>query len=101
MGAFVVQPHVADFVDVVMHDGTFEFRLEEMPIRASSALAGSTLSSARLRDRTGALVLAVRRPDGTFITNPSADTVIDSGDVLIGVGTAEQLQALQRLTATA
>ena len=30
MAAFVLQPHVAEFLDVVMHDGSLEFRLEEV-----------------------------------------------------------------------
>ena len=54
------------------------------------------MRSAHLRDRTGALVLAIRRPDGRFVTNPSPEDVIDAGDVLISVGTAEQLAALAR-----
>jgi voltage-gated potassium channel len=94
MASFVVQPHVVDFVDVVMHDGTLEFRLEELLVSAESTLAGNTLRSAHLRDRTGALVLAIRRPDGSFVTNPSPEDMIGAGDVLISVGTAEQLAAL-------
>ena len=34
MAAFVLQPHVAEFLDVVMHDGSLEFRLEEVPLPA-------------------------------------------------------------------
>jgi voltage-gated potassium channel len=94
MAAFVTQPHVVDFVDVVMHDGTLEFRLEELAVSSGSPLAGTTLRSAHLRDRTGALVLAIRRPGGDFVTNPSPEDVIGAGDVLISVGTAEQLAAL-------
>ncbi|MGP0028950.1 MAG: potassium channel family protein [Acidimicrobiales bacterium] len=94
MASFVTQPHVVDFVDVVMHDGTLKFRLGELPVPAESRLAGNTLRSAHLRDRTGALVLAIRRPDGTFVTNPSPEDVIKAGDVLISVGTDEQLDAL-------
>lgn len=94
MAAFVTQPHVVDFVDVVMHDGTLEFRLQELTVPAQSPLAGGTLSSAQVRDRTGALVLAIRRLDGGFITNPSSQVVIQPGDVLIGIGTADQLEAL-------
>ena len=41
-----------------------------------------------------ALVLALRSPDGNFTTNPSPETVIDAGQVLIAVGTAAQLAAL-------
>jgi voltage-gated potassium channel len=99
MAAFVTQPHVVDFIDVVMHDGSLEFRLEEFAVSRSSPLSGQTLRSAQLRDRTGALVLAIRRPDHTFITNPSPEVVIEQGDVLIGIGTAEQLRALARVTA--
>ena len=94
MASFVTQPHVVDFVDVVMHDGSLKFRLEEVSLAADSALAGRTLRSAHLRDRTGALVLAIRRPDGRFVTNPSPEDTIEAADVLISIGTADQLQAL-------
>jgi voltage-gated potassium channel len=94
MAAFVTQPHVVDFVDVVMHDGTLEFRLEEFAVSELSPLMGRTLRSAQLRDRTGALVLAIRRPDNSFVTNPSPEAVIELGDVLISVGTEGQLQSL-------
>ena len=94
MASFVTQPHVVDFVDVVMHDGSLKFRLEELTLAANSALVGKTLRSAHLRDRTGALVLAIRRPDGRFVTNPSPEDTIEAADVLICIGTAEQLEAL-------
>jgi voltage-gated potassium channel len=94
MAAFVVQPHVVDFIDVVMHDGTLKFRLEELTVSTDSPLVGQTLRLAHIRDRTGALVLAIRRADGRFVTNPSPEDSIDSGDVLISVGTAEQLESL-------
>jgi voltage-gated potassium channel len=99
MASFVTQPLVVDFVDVVMHDGTLEFRLEEQSVLSESPLSGSTLRSAQLRDRTGALVLAIRKPDGFFVTNPSPEDVIGAGDVLISVGTAEQLAALAKFAA--
>jgi len=94
MASFVTQPHVVDFVDVVMHDGSLKFRLEEVTLAADSALAGKTLRSTHLRDRTGALVLAIRRPDGRFVTNPSPEDTIEAADVLISIGTADQLEAL-------
>jgi len=99
IAAFVVQPHVVDFVDVVMHDGSLEFRLEELSVDDRSRLTGQTLDTAQVHDRTGALVLAIRKPDGTFTTNPSPQTPIQAGDVLIGVGTADQLQTLARYAA--
>ena len=47
MAAFVLRPHVAEFVDVVMHDRSLEFRLEELPIHTASPLAGKTLREVR------------------------------------------------------
>jgi voltage-gated potassium channel len=94
MAAFVTQPHVVDFLDVVMHDGSLEFRLEELAVGAASPLAGQTLRSSQVHARTGCLVLAIRRPDGSFTPNPSPEVEVASGDVLIGVGTTEQLSAL-------
>ena len=101
MASFVTQPHVVDFVDVVMHDGSLQFRLSESVIAADSRLAGETLRSARLHDHTGVLVLAIRRPDGSFITNPPPEATIAAGDVLIGVGTESQLAALADFSASA
>jgi voltage-gated potassium channel len=97
MAAFVLRPHVAEFVDVVMHDRTLEFRLEELAIGDSSPIAGKTLRDAQVRDRTGALVLAVREARGNLRTNPSPDTTIEAGDLLIVIGTETELGALAAL----
>lgn len=97
MAAFALQPHVVDYLDVVMHDGSLEIRLDEVAVVPGSQLAGQTISSARIHDSTGALVLALRYPDGTFLTNPPATAEIEPGQVLIAVGTDEQVAALQRM----
>ena len=88
MAAFVTQPHVVDFVDVVMHDGSLEFRLEELRVGPDSPLHGMTLRSTRVHElhrRPGD-----RHPTSgrTFATNPSPETEVNAGDVLIGVGTS-------------
>jgi voltage-gated potassium channel len=97
MAAFVLQPHVAEFLDVVMHERTLEFRLEEVQVPAGSPLAGATVGESALRDRTGALVLALRSPDGSFRTNPRSDTRIEPGEVIIAIGTQAELDSLVEL----
>jgi voltage-gated potassium channel len=72
-----------------------EFRLEEVTVRAGSRLAGRTLREANVSETTGALVLALRDHDGTFLANPPMQTPIDAGYVLIAIGTQQQLSALQ------
>ena len=97
IAAFVLQPHVTEFLDVVMRDRGLQVRLEEVLVPADSALAGKSIRDAHLRDRTGALVLALREQDGNFTTNPSPDTAICQGHVLIAIGTRDELDALERI----
>jgi voltage-gated potassium channel len=95
IAAAAMQPNVVEFLDVVMHDGSLEFRLEEVSVRGGSRLAGRTLQDANVGETTGALVLALRGRDGSFLTNPPLHTPIDAGHVLIAIGTQQQLTALQ------
>jgi voltage-gated potassium channel len=97
MAAFAQQPDVADFLDVVVHDEDVEYRLEELRVTDASWFAGRTLGDAHVRRETGALVLAVRRGDGSFVSNPRPDVLLEPGTTLIAIGTGEQLKALGRL----
>jgi voltage-gated potassium channel len=99
MAAFVLRPHVAEFLDVVMRERNLEFRLEELAIRPGSPVQGMTLREAHLRDRSGALVLALRDPDGQFVTNPSPDARIETEHVLIAIGTEDELARLSEIVA--
>jgi len=54
-----------------------------------------------VRHETGAIIIALRKEDGTFDTTPEPDVRIDAGDVLVGVGTTEELRALEDLFAPA
>jgi len=96
MAALVTQPHVADFLDVVMHDRELEVRLAEVTVVPGSAFIGKTLTDCAVRERSGATVVAIRR-NGFFDTNPAPGTVLAADDVIIALGTSEQLQALRTL----
>ncbi|MEZ5296407.1 MAG: TrkA C-terminal domain-containing protein [Ilumatobacteraceae bacterium] len=93
----MVQPNVAEFVDVTMHERSMDFRMQELEIGDHSVLAGTTLRDANLRQRAGVLVLALRGDDGTFNTNPDPDTVLHARNVIIAVGTADALQRLDEV----
>ena len=97
MAAFVLQPYVTEFVDVVMHDRGIEFRLEEIPVPEGSPIEGCSIREAHIRDRTGALVLALRDQNGTFTTNPPPETLINADQIIIAIGTPGDLEKLQRL----
>ncbi len=97
VAALTQQPHVVEFLDVVMHEGNLEFRMEEVEVPASSPLAGRSLREAAIRDRTGAMIMGLRRQGGDFVANPAPDLAIDAGQVLIAMGTPDQLKALRVL----
>ena len=99
IAALLMQPHVAEFLDVVTHEAQLEFRLAEVLVRTESPLADRSLREARLRERTGALVLALRGAAGQFTTNPGPETVVSGGDVLIVIGTSNQIEDLVVLAA--
>lgn len=94
IAAMTLQPHVADFLDVVMHEEGLEFRLGEIEVTSTSPLAGRTLRDSHLRDRTGAMVLAIRERGGGFLTNPPPESEIAGDTTLIAIGTASQLRSL-------
>jgi voltage-gated potassium channel len=98
LAAFALQPHVAEFLDVVMHDENLDWRIQQVQITAGSALAGQSVAAMRIPERTGALLLAIRRSaDEPLEPNPAGDLVAPDGAVLIALGTSEELAALAAL----
>ena len=94
----LLYPQIIDFLDVVMHSGNLELVLEECRVQPDSHMHGKTVAEAEVRRRTGANVLAVRRHDqGTILTNLPSDMRFAPGDVLIALGTHEQLRTLAGL----
>ena len=101
MAAFALQPHVAEFLDVVMHDENLDFRIQQVTVSAGSTLAGQRLADLDLQQRTGALLLALRRgPDQPFEPNPPQHRVLDVGSVLIALGTPDEIGVLAALAAS-
>ena len=98
MAAAALRPQILDFVDGMLSGNDRQLYMEEFLLdTASCSFVGQNLQQARLRSQTGALVLAIRRHDGSLIGGPTGDTLLMSGDTLICMGTAEQLQSLNQI----
>ena len=98
MASAALRPQVMDFVDGILTGTDRAFYLEEVLIEPQACpIVGQTLREARLRSQTGALVLAIRRAEGTLIAGPTGDTPLLPGDLLICMGTAEQIRELNRI----
>jgi voltage-gated potassium channel len=98
LAAFALQPDVAEFLDVVMHDETLDWRIQQVRIAEGSTLAGRTVGEIRIAERTGAMLLAVRRSaDGALEANPQPALTVPPGTTMIALGTRTELEALERL----
>jgi voltage-gated potassium channel len=99
MANLVLKPQVTAFLDTVTTATGRDLQLAEIEVKPTCGAAGHTIRDLRIRHETGAIVVALRKLDGTFDTTPEPDTPIDVGDVLIGVGSADELQRLEDLFA--
>jgi voltage-gated potassium channel len=99
MATLMLKPQVSAFLDIVSRHGGPDLRFEELEITSDCPQAGKTIRETRVRHETGALIVALKKADGSFDTTPDPDAELDLGDVLIAVGTAEELQALEELFA--
>lgn len=98
MAAAALRPQILDFVDGILSGADRQLYMEEFLLDPDRCpFVGQTLQKAKLRSQSGALVLAIRRLDGTLIGGPTGDTILMSGDTLICMGTAEQLQGLNQI----
>jgi voltage-gated potassium channel len=92
MTRLALHPQVSGVVDVAP-----EYRMEEIEVTDGCQGAGQALDEVR----GSAIVVALRRPDGTVQPQPSYDTVLEPGDVLVAMGERSALERLEGLLAPA
>jgi len=98
MAAAALRPQVVDFLEGILSGGDRTVYVEEFLISVDDCpKVGQTLGEAKLRLKSGALILAIRRADNTLIVGPNANTVICAGDMVIGMGTSEELRRLNQV----
>lgn len=98
MASYLLRPGVFDYLDLVSHGVSLDYRLEELQVQSGSRLDGKTIGEMDIKARTGAMVIAVRKEtEDRFDTNPDKDTRLDSGDLLIALGTEKDLAGLEEL----
>jgi voltage-gated potassium channel len=99
MAKLVLRPQVAAFLDIVSTSGGPELLFEEIEVKETCPEAGKTIRELRIRVETGAMIVALRKKDGTFDTTPTPDAKLEAGDVMIAAGTPDELQRLEELFA--
>jgi voltage-gated potassium channel len=99
MAKLALKPQVAAFLEIVSSHAGPDLRFEEIEVGDDCAQAGRSIRELRIRKETGAVIVALRKPDGSFDTTPNPDVRFEVGDVLIAIGTEPELQLLEEMFA--
>lgn len=96
----LLRPAVVRFLDDMLRDRRAAYRIEEVQLGDGAASLGATLRDARVRERFGMTVLAVRASDQqSWVYNPDANEKLGPGMTLVVLGSAEQVAELRRVAA--
>lgn len=96
MAMALTKPAVGDFLDSVTANH-LELGFEQLEVDPISALVGRKLSETVIRSELNIVIVSIRRGDGKIIFNPSGETRIEGGDMLIAIGNSESLARLNAL----
>ena len=91
MASVMLRPAVVSFLDEMLRVTGQSLRMEEIRVDDFPALLDRSLGEINIRKRTGTLVVAIKSQKHGYQFNPGAQTLLHSGDILIVMGTEEQL----------
>jgi voltage-gated potassium channel len=98
----MIRPAATTFLDQMLRERERVLRVDEIMVPDGSPLAGRTVAELRLEERTGALLVALRRAGQPgFAFNPGKATVVGEGDALVFIGSPEMALELKGLAAGA
>ena len=93
MARALLKPTIADFMDSIVAEN-FDLVFEEVAVKSNTEYIDKELKETNISSELNLLIVAIRRKDGFMILQPSADTHIREGDLLIVIGKAEPMQKL-------
>jgi voltage-gated potassium channel len=75
-------------------------KIQEFPVGVNSSIEGTELSRIEASSKSGFVIVAVQRADGTLLRQPDGETVLAAGDVLMVLGHAGHLEQLKLSSST-
>lgn len=96
MAMALTKPAVGDFLDSITANH-LELGFEQLEVDPISTLVNRKLSETVIRSELNIVIVSIRRVGGEIIFNPSGETRIEGGDMLIAIGNAESLSRLNAL----
>jgi len=95
MAHHIIRPTVTNFLDLAFAYQRKDIQMEEIPVGESSDLVHVQLKDSGIRQNYNLIIIAIKKPDGDMLFNPSFETAIMPNDTVIAVGELENLQHLE------
>ncbi|MEA3428140.1 MAG: potassium channel protein [Thermodesulfobacteriota bacterium] len=97
MAQRILRPAVTNFLDQALDDQRQDIHMEEMSVSPSSSLINLMLKDSGIRQNYNLIIIAIKKLGGAMLFNPSFESIIKAGDILIAVGKTENLQKLEEV----
>lgn len=97
MAQRIIRPTVTSFLDFAFAHKRKDIQMEEIPVSASSNLVNIMLKDSGIRQNYNLILIAIKKPDGSMLFNPSFETKIQPDDTVIAVGENENLNKLEKI----
>ena len=97
MAQHIIRPTVTNFLDLAFEHQRKDIQMEEIPVSESSKLANVQLKDSGIRQNYNLIIIAIKKPDGNMLFNPSFEAEIMPHDTVIAVGEMENLQKLEKI----
>lgn len=96
MAQMLLKPAVADFMELASMADKLDLELDQIEIGPGSGLAGSSVGDGAIGSTHDVIVIAVQGPGGNVAFNPGSDRTLATGDILIAMGSRDDLMNLRR-----
>ncbi|MDO8586289.1 MAG: potassium channel protein [Armatimonadota bacterium] len=93
----VLRPHVIEFLDTAMHSENVDLQIEEVEVTPQAEFVDKTIRDSGIRQKSGCIILAIRDGGGSFANNPSPDRTLNAGEIMIVMGSPDQLKTLEAM----
>jgi len=97
MAQRIIRPTVTNFLDLAFAHSRKDIQMEEIPVSEDSALTNIPLKDSGIRQDYNLIIIAIKKPDGTMLFNPSFEAAFRPDDTVIAVGEEQNLQKLEKI----
>lgn len=82
----LIRPTLVDFMDLIIRRKELALYMEELVVKKDSKIVNRNLTECDIRRTANVIVVAVKKPGEELVFNPSPDTKMETGDILLVLG---------------